>query len=114
MKGIEEELGQITTNRKEKDMTGRCCFVVLVLALLYTGIAGAQEYPIMNMMADKVIQKYENASCQELWQKKGKPKSAREQEAVQLLRADPRMRKAFIDKVSPTIVNKMFECGMIP
>jgi hypothetical protein len=95
-------------------MTGRYCLLALAIALLYTGIAGAQEYPIMNMMADKVIQKYEQASCQELWQKKGKPKSAREQEAVQLLKSDPRMRKEFIDKVSPTIVNKMFECGMIP
>ncbi len=32
------------------------------------GIAYAQ-YPIMNMVADKVIQKYQSASCQQLWQK---------------------------------------------
>jgi hypothetical protein len=37
-----------------------------------------------------------------------------EQEAVQLLRATPQMRAAFIDKVAAPIANKMFECGMIP
>jgi hypothetical protein len=95
-------------------MTKRSCLLALAIVLLYAGIARAQEYPIMNMMADKVIQKYEQASCQDLWQKKGKSKSEREQQAIELLRSDPRMRKAFIDKVSPTIVNKMFECGMIP
>jgi hypothetical protein len=65
-------------------------------------------------LADKVIQKYQQSSCEDLWKKKGKAKSAREQEAIQLLRGDPQMRRAFIDKVAPPIVNKMFECGMIP
>lgn len=95
-------------------MTGRYCIFVLAFVLLHVGIAGAQEYPVMNMIADKVIQKYQQSSCEQLWQKKGKAKSAREQEVVQLLRADPRMRQAFIDKVAPPIANKMFECGMIP
>jgi len=46
--------------------------------------------------------------------KKGKPKPAMEQKVVQLLRSDPQMRAAFIDKVAAPIANKMFECGMIP
>ena len=95
-------------------MTGRCCFFAFLLVFVCVGIAGAQEYPIMNMMADKVIQKYQQSSCQDLWQKKGKPKSAREQEAVQLLRSNPQMREAFINKVAAPIANKMFECGMLP
>jgi hypothetical protein len=33
---------------------------------------------------------------------------------VQLLRNDPAMRQAFFNKISAPIVNKMFECGMIP
>jgi hypothetical protein len=33
---------------------------------------------------------------------------------VQLLRGDPQARTAFLDKVAGPIVNKMFECGMIP
>jgi hypothetical protein len=95
-------------------MTKHYGLFAFLLVLLYVGIAGAQEYPIMNMMADKVIQKYQQSSCQDLWQKKGKPKSAQEQKAIQLLRGDPQMRQAFIDKVAPPIANKMFECGMIP
>jgi hypothetical protein len=34
--------------------------------------------------------------------------------AVTLLRQDPAMQKAFIDMVAGPIVNKMFECAMIP
>ena len=88
--------------------------VSMVAALLLGALAGAQEYPIMDMMADKVIQKYQQSTCEQLWEKKGEPKSAREQEALQLLRNDPQMRAAFINKVAAPIANKMFECGMIP
>lgn len=95
-------------------MTKRFCFLVLVFMFLFAGIARAQDYPIMNMIADKVIQKYQASSCEDLWKKKGKAKGQREQEVIQLLRADPQMRRAFIDKVAPPIANKMFECGMIP
>ena len=103
---------------KEQKVMSRCFYlfvlVSIVSALLLPALAGAQEYPIMNRVADKVIQKYQNASCEQLWQEKGQPKPAMEQEAVQLLRADPQMRAAFIDKVAAPIANKMFECGMIP
>jgi hypothetical protein len=37
-----------------------------------------------------------------------------EQRAIQALKSDPQMRQAFFNKVSAPIVNKMFECGMIP
>jgi hypothetical protein len=66
------------------------------------------------MIADKVIQKYQQASCEQLWQQRGQPQSAQEQEAIQLLRSDPQMRTAFINKVAAPIANKMFACGMIP
>jgi hypothetical protein len=82
--------------------------------LLLEGMAGAQDYPIMNLVADKLIQKYQQATCEQLWQEKGKPKAEQEERAVQLLRNDPQMRRAFIDKVAAPVANKMFECGMIP
>ncbi len=90
------------------------CLFALVSVLLLAGIASAQDYPIMDMVADKVIQKYQQSNCEQLWQEKSKPKSAKEQEAIQLLRSDPQMRTAFINKVAAPIANKMFECGMIP
>jgi hypothetical protein len=85
-----------------------------VSALLLPALAGAQDYPVMDRVADKVIQKYQNSTCELLWQQKGKPKSAMEQKAVRFLKEDPQMRVAFIDKVAAPIANKMFECGMIP
>jgi len=88
--------------------------VSMVSALLLAGVAGAQDYPIMNRVADKVIQKYQNSTCEQLWQEKGQPKPPMEQEIVQLLQGDPQMRAAFINKVAAPIANKMFECGMIP
>ncbi|MGA2402568.1 MAG: hypothetical protein ABSG91_12825 [Syntrophobacteraceae bacterium] len=103
---------------KEQKVMSRCFYlfalVSIVSALLLPAFAGAQEYPIMNRVADKVIQKYLNESCEQLWQERGQPKPPMEQEAVQLLQGDPQMRAAFIDKVAAPIANKMFECGMIP
>jgi hypothetical protein len=103
--------------KKEKArFRGICLFVAvsMVSALLLAAVAGAQDYPIMNRVADKVIQKYQNSTCEQLWQERGQPKPPMEQEAVQLLQGDPQMRAAFINKVAGPIANKMFECGMIP
>ena len=75
------------------------------------------QYPIMDMIADRIIQKYQTSTCEQLWQQKAQPKnkpSQQEQEMLTLLRNDPQMRAAFINKIAPPIANKMFDCGMIP
>ena len=95
-------------------MIRRLYLSALVPALLFVGVASAQQYPVMDMVADKVIQKYQQSSCEQLWQRKGKPKPQKEKEMIQMLRNDPQMRAAFINKVAAPIANKMFECGMIP
>ena len=103
--------------KREKLMFRGFCLLVMVSmvsALLLAAIAGAQDYPIMNRVADKVIQKYQNSTCEQLWQEKGQPKPPMEQELVQMLQGDPQMRAAFIDKVAAPIANKMFQCCMIP
>lgn len=82
--------------------------------LFFVGAASAQQYPILDMVAGKVIQRYQNETCEQLWQSKGKPKSEKEQEVIQLLRSDPQMRQAFLDQVAAPIANRMFECGLIP
>ena len=88
------------------------------IALLVAGAALAgsaqAQYPILDAVANRVIEKYQMASCEELWQKKGEPKSPEEQRALEFLQQDPQARTVFIDKVAGTIVNKMFTCGMIP
>ena len=87
------------------------------IALLCAAI-NAQDFPILDRIAEKVIQKYQTSTCEQLWQEraeKGKaPKPPMEQEALQMLKSDPQMRAAFINKVAAPIANKMFECGMIP
>jgi len=80
--------------------------------------ADPQQYPVMDAIATKLIQKYQTATCEQLWQEraqaKNKPKSTQEQEAIGILRNDAQMRAAFINKIAAPIANKMFECGMIP
>jgi ABC-type Fe2+-enterobactin transport system substrate-binding protein len=95
-------------------MTKRSSLLATISLLLFARIAAAQQYPVMDMIADKIIQKYQQSSCQQLWQRKGKPKTQKEKEAMQLMRDDPQMRTAFINKVAAPIANKMFECGMLP
>ena len=85
-----------------------------VTVLLLAAVAGAQQFPILDRVADKVIQKYQTATCEQLWVDKGKPKSPEEERVVNLLRNDPQMRTEFINRVAAPIANKMFECGMIP
>ena len=82
-------------------------------ALALAGHAAA-DYPLMNMVADKVIQKYQAASCEQLWAQKQQPKSEQEQRLIGLLKNDPALRTAFMNKVAGPIANKMFDCGMIP
>ncbi len=98
-------------------MSKRTWNVAAVAASFAAGIAYAQ-FPIMDRVADKVIQKYQTSSCEQLWQEKaqkqGQPKPEMEQRAITMLQQDPQMRQAFFAKISAPIVNKMFECGMIP
>jgi hypothetical protein len=74
------------------------------------------QYPIVDQVAAKVIAKYQNSSCEQLWEKKAThaPPSMEEQRAIGLLKSDAQIRAVFLNKVAPPIANKMFECGMIP
>ena len=94
----------------------RTFLLTLLGALLYVSIGSAQQYPLMDMIANKVIQKYQNSTCEQLWQKKSEktPPTQQEQNAIAMLKSDPQMRQAFINKVAAPVANKMFECGMIP
>ena len=74
------------------------------------------QTPIVDQVANKVIQKYQGASCQQLWAERAQkaPPTPQEQKAIQFLKSDPQMRAIFLNKVAAPIANKMFECGMIP
>ena len=94
-------------------MNKRIYSFAILAALLVAGLVGAQGM-IMEMAANKVVTKYQTASCEQLWQQKNEPKSQEEQRAVQFLKNDPQARTAFINKIAGPVVNKMFECGMVP
>ena len=93
-------------------------FIAVAVSAMSPGPEPAQQYPVMEGIAKKVIQKYQASSCQQLWAEKGQAPTAeqlqKQEKATQMLRQDPAMRKAFLDIVAAPIANKMFECGMIP
>ena len=77
-------------------------------------VVNAQLGPIADKIADKVIQKYQTETCQQIAANKAAPPNDMQKKAVDELRRDPQMRQAFLNKVAGPIVNKLFECGMIP
>lgn len=94
--------------------TSLCLFVSMALG---GGAAvQAQPYPMLDKVVAKVNEKYAKSTCQQLAADKAAkaPPSDIEKRAVDMMHKDPNLRKAFLDEVAPTIVNKMFECGMIP
>ncbi len=105
-------------------MNRSCAVAVLASSLSLGALAAAQapptasQFPVADAIAKKVIQKYQTISCQQLLAEKAQTPNPQqvqaEQKAIQMLRQDPAMRKQFLDQVAAPIVNKMFECGMIP
>jgi hypothetical protein len=87
------------------------------VVLLYAAV-NAQDFPVLDQIAGKLVQKYQQATCEQLWQERAqkdkKPESPMEQRALEMLKSDSQMRSAFINKVAAPIANKMFDCGMIP
>ena len=94
-------------------MLNRSCALAIVTALLAFSASGSQ-YPLLDMAAQKVIQKCEAATCEQLWQQRTEAKTPEQQNMIQMLQNDPQMRTVFIDEVAGPIANKMFTCGMIP
>lgn len=89
--------------------------VVLMLALsMGPSIASASDNPLLDMISQSVIKKYQTSTCEQLWQQRGQPKSAEAKEFLQLLEKNPSLRTEFINEVAAPVVNKMFECGLVP
>jgi hypothetical protein len=83
-------------------------------AAVAAGIVCAQQFPILDAVAGKVVQKYQSSTCEQLYEKKSQPKGPEEQRIIGMLKNDAAMRTEFLNKVAGPIANKMFECGMIP
>jgi hypothetical protein len=87
---------------------------VVASVMFFASEAVAQQYPMLDAIADKVIQKYQNSSCAQLMAQHDQPRGPEQQRAIQILRDDPQMRQHFLDRVAAPIANKLFECRMIP
>jgi CubicO group peptidase (beta-lactamase class C family) len=109
-----------SSTQGEFDMkSGYLLALAAVLPCLAPAPAPAQpQYPIMDRVAQRVIQKYQNSSCAELAMQRGQRAAGThgemEERFVAMLRSDPQMRQAFLNRVAGPIANKLFECGMIP
>lgn len=86
---------------------------VFVSVLIVAGAVAAQGM-LVDAAADKVIKKYQAATCDQLKAQKAEPPSEKEKIALDLLRDDPKARVAFVNKIAAPVLNKMFECSMIP
>ena len=104
-------------------MSKRSAVVALVLTMFLVAAPpqaqqAQQQYPLADMLAQKIIDKYTNSTCVQLAEQKSeKPtgeKAQMEQRVIAALKADPQMRAYFINKIAAPIANKLFECGMIP
>ena len=86
---------------------------VLISALIVARAAAAEDI-LVDAAADKVIKKFEAATCDELKAQKKDPRTDKEKEAIQFLRNDSQARVFFINKIAAPVLNKMYDCGMIP
>lgn len=95
-------------------MCSRLLFLVCGLLWLGIGQVHAQSYPILDRVAQRVVEKYQNSSCEQIAAMRTRPRPQMEQRLVQAMRQNPQMREAFINRVAAPIANRLFACGLIP
>jgi len=81
---------------------------------------------VVNAIAQKTIQKFNNSSCQDLAasmakqhaaQSSGQPPTLKDQVTarfIQRLRQDPQLTQEFFDQISTPVLTKLFQCGLVP
>jgi hypothetical protein len=105
---LETQLG------KDCDMKKPVLVAMSVSTVIVAGAAAAQTGMLQDYAADQMIQKFQKSSCAELKAQKNAPQTDKEKAAAEFLRNDAQARAAFVNKVAAPVLNKMFECGMIP
>jgi hypothetical protein len=88
-------------------------FWLVCVAAGVAASAALAQGPILDMVAKRVVQKYQSSTCEQLWQNKGKH-GPEEQRLMGFLKSDPQAREAFFNQIAGPVMNKMFDCGMIP
>ena len=108
-------------NMKAISRTSALIALLVLIASAPSASTQQSQYPILDKMAQRVIEKYRTTSCADLKAKKEAPKPAEpgdqaqmKQKIVMMLHNDPKMRAHFLNMIAGPIANKMFECGMVP
>jgi hypothetical protein len=108
-------------NMKAISRTSTLIALLVLIASAPSASPQQSQYPILDKVAQKVIDKYRTTSCADLQAKKEAPKpfepadqAQMKQKVVMLLHNDPKMREHFLNMIAGPIANKMFECGMVP
>jgi hypothetical protein len=99
---------------EERNVSKSISVVVFVSAMVVVAGGVAAQGMLVDAAADRVIAKYQAASCDQLKAQKREPPSEKEKLALDLLREDSKARVAFVAKIAAPVLNKMFECNMIP
>ena len=68
---------------------------LLAAALAVSATAVLGQMMLVDMVAGKVAQKYQSATCEQLWQNRGKPQSPEEQRVLDFLKTDQSARQEF-------------------
>ena len=95
----------------------RTVVALVSIAALGIGATATAQAPggmLLDYAADQMVQKFAESSCEQLKAKAKEPQTDKAKEAAAFLRNDAQARAAFVKKVAAPVLNKMFECGMIP
>jgi hypothetical protein len=88
---------------------------ILVSVLVVPGaVAVHAQGMLLDYAADRVIQKYQTSTCEQLKQARTEGPTEKEKLALEFLRGDSQAREIFINRIAAPVANKMFECGMFP
>ena len=87
--------------------------IAMIPAALVAAVVYAQM-PVVDAVAGKVVQKYQSSTCEQLWQKRGQQPGPEEARVLAFLKQDQAARQEFFNKIAGPVMNKMFDCGMIP
>lgn len=81
---------------------------------LLTAAPVRAQSPVVNLVAKKVIDRYQKSTCDQLWAARSERRGSQEQRVLDMLNDDPQLRQGFIDQVAGPVMNKLFACGMLP
>jgi hypothetical protein len=111
--------GRIMTKRRLSLIAAFGLLSVSLAGLLFSlsaSVFAQNQYPLMDDVAHKIVQKYQSSTCEQLWVRKSAhaPPTMEETRVVTFLHDDADMRTAFMKIVAPPVVTKLFDCGLIP